>query len=82
MFPAKSIHTWKPFMELFLNAHVDYNYKKLWLEVENICRHEGDPIDAFFSIFMLICFRFHEKYQSSREDALDSFIYLNSLSNP
>jgi hypothetical protein len=81
MFPAKSIHTWKQFMELFLNTHEDYNYKELWLEVENIRRHEGELVDDLFSRFMLICFRFHEKDQPSGEDALDWFLYLNYLSN-
>jgi hypothetical protein len=82
MLPSKSIHTWKQFMELFLNDHEDYNLKKLWLEVENLCRHEGESVDDLFSIFMLICFRFHEKDQPSGEDALYWFLYLNSLSNP
>ena len=30
--PAKSIHSWKHFTTLFLNAHEDYSYKKLGLE--------------------------------------------------
>ena len=30
--PAKSIHSWKHFTKLFLNAHENYNYKKLGLE--------------------------------------------------
>ena len=38
--PAKSIHSWEHFTKLFLNAHEDYNYKKLGLELENLRRHK------------------------------------------
>jgi hypothetical protein len=79
--PAKSIHTWKQFMELFLIAHQNYNYNELCLEVKNLRRHEGESFDELFSRFMLIFFRFCEDDQFSGEDALDWFLYLNSLSN-
>ena len=38
--PAKSIHSWKQFTQLFLSAHENYSYKKLGFELENICRYK------------------------------------------
>jgi hypothetical protein len=81
MLLAKSVHTLKQFMDLFLSAHDDCNYDDVYLELENLCKFEGAPDDEFFSRFMLTCFRFHEDDQPSGEDALDWLLYLNSLSN-
>jgi hypothetical protein len=50
---AKSIHTWRQFMELFYSVHEDYNYNDLRLEVKNLHRHEGEVVDELFYIFML-----------------------------
>ena len=36
MLPAKSIHSWKHFMEIFIDAHEDYNYQELRYEIENL----------------------------------------------
>ena len=36
MLPAKSIHSWKHFMELFIDAHEDYNYQELRYEIGNL----------------------------------------------
>ena len=30
------------FMEIFIVAHEDYDYKKLSMELENIWKHEGE----------------------------------------
>jgi hypothetical protein len=63
MLLAKSIHTWKQFIHLFIVVHWDYNYAKLCLEMESLPRYEGEPFEEFFFIFMLICHRFYEDYQ-------------------
>jgi len=81
MFLAKSIHTWKQFIHLFIVAHRDYNYSKLCLEMESLPRYEGEPFEELFFIFMLIFHKFYEDDQIPGEDALEWFIYLLSLSN-
>jgi hypothetical protein len=81
MFPTKSIHMWEQFMELFLSAREDYNYNVVCLELENLCKFEGDPTHEFFSRFMLTFFKFCEDDQPSGEEALYWFLYINSLSN-
>ena len=79
--PAKSIHSWKHFTRLFLNAHENYSYKKLGLELENLRRHKDESLDDLFSRFMLICCRFRERHQLSKKDTMDWFLYLTSLSH-
>ena len=79
--PAKSIHSWEHFTKIFLNAHENYNYRKLGLELENLRRHKDESLDDFFSRFMLICCRFRERHQLSEKDTLDWFLYLTSLSD-
>ena len=58
---AKSIHSFKQFTQLFLSAHENYSYIKLGVELENIRRYKDESLDDLFSIFMLICCRFHER---------------------
>ena len=60
--PAKSIHSWKHFTKLFLNAHDNYSYKKIGLELENLRRHKGESLNDLFSSFMLICCKFHVRH--------------------
>jgi hypothetical protein len=68
-------------MEAFLSAQEDYNYSDACLELENLCKFESELGDDFFFQFMLNCFRFRKDDQPSGEDALDWFLYFNSLSN-
>ena len=49
MLPAKCIHSWKHFMEMFIDAHEDYNYQELRYEIINICKQEGESTSTFFS---------------------------------
>ena len=76
MLPAKSIHSWKHFMELFIDAHEDYNYQKLRYEIRNLRKQEGESTSALFSIFMSMHFRFHEKDQLSAEEITNLFYIL------
>jgi len=80
MLPAKSIHSWKHFMELFIDAHGDYNYQALRYEIGNLRKQEGESTSTFFSRFMSMHFRFHEKDQLSAEEITDLFLYLDSHS--
>ena len=73
MLPAKSIHSWKHFMELFIDAHEDYNYQALRYEIGNLRKQKGESTSAFFSRFMSMHFRFHEKEQFSAEEITDLF---------
>ena len=57
MLPAKSIHSWKHFMEMFIDAHEDYNYQALRYEIGNIHKQEGESTSTFFSRFMSINFK-------------------------
>ena len=81
MLPAKSIHSWNHFMELFIDAHEDYNYQKLRYEIENLRKQEGESTSTFFSRFMSIHFRFLEKDQLSTEELTILFLYLDCHSN-
>ena len=65
MLPAKSIHSWKHFMEMFIDAYEDYNYQALRYEIGNLRKQEGESTSTFFSRFMSLHFRFHEKDQLS-----------------
>ena len=76
MLPTKSIHSWKHFMELFIDAHEDYNYQKLRYEIRNLRKQEGESTSTFFSRFMSIHFRFHEKDQLSAEEITNLFYIL------
>ena len=77
MLPTKSIHSWKHFMKLFIDAHEDYNYQELRYEIGNIRKQESESTRTFFSIFMSIHFKFHEKDQLSGEEITDLFLYLD-----
>jgi hypothetical protein len=39
-------------MEVFITAHVDYDYDELFNELEEICRLENEPMDDFFQRVM------------------------------
>ena len=78
MLPAKSIHSWKYFMELFIDADEDYNYQELRYEIRNLRKQEGESTSTLFSRFMSIHFRFHEKDQFSVEEITKLFLYLDS----
>ena len=80
MLPAKSIHSWNHFMELFIDAHEDYNYQELRYEIRNLRKQKGESTSTFFSRFMSMHFRFHEKDQLSTEEITDLFLFLDSHS--
>jgi hypothetical protein len=74
--PAKSIHSWNHFMEVFLLAHQNYNYEELCLEIENISMHADESLDEFYARFMSLCFRFHLEDLPSTKDLIECFTSL------
>ena len=57
MLQAKSIHSWKHFMEFFIDTHEDYNFQEFRYEIENLHKQEGESTSTFFSRFMSINFK-------------------------
>ena len=65
-------------MEMFIDVHEDYNYQELRYEIRNLRKQEGESTSTFFSRFMSMHFRFHEKDQLSAEEITKLFLYLDS----
>jgi len=57
---AKSIYSWKQFMEVFIGAKENYDYEKIYSELEEIHRNINEPLDDFFETVMQIYCRFLE----------------------
>jgi hypothetical protein len=75
----KSIHSRKQFMQVFIIAHVDYLYDKLFNELEEIHRLINKSVDDFFQRVMQIYYRFPESDKSSDQEIFDLFSYLVSI---
>jgi hypothetical protein len=73
--PNKSIHSWKQFMELFYATHEDQYYEEPCLELENLCKYEGESVEYFLLKFKSICFRFHLDDKPSAKDLFEKFIF-------
>jgi hypothetical protein len=66
-------------MEIFITAHVNYDYEELYNELEEICRIRNEPLDDFFQRVMQIYYRFLESDKPSDQEILDWFSYLLSI---
>jgi hypothetical protein len=66
-------------MEIFITAHVNYDYEELCNELEEICRLRNEPMDDFFQRVMQIYCRFPESDKPSNQEIIDWFSYLLSI---
>jgi hypothetical protein len=66
-------------MEVFIIAHVDYDYDELFNELEEIHRLRNEHVDDFFQRFMQIYCIFPESDKPSDQEIFDWFSYLVSI---
>jgi hypothetical protein len=55
-------------MEVFIIAHVNYDYEELCSEVEGIYRDINEPLDDFYERVMQIYFRFPKSEKASNQE--------------
>jgi hypothetical protein len=76
---AKSIHSWKQFMEMFIVAHENYVYDELVDEVVEIRRLRNEYENDFFRRVMHIYCRFPKSDEPLGQEIFDWFSYLISI---
>jgi hypothetical protein len=59
--PVASIDSWDEFSRMFLQTFRDYDYIQVFLELENLCRIEGESYEDFLLRFKLISFKFQSE---------------------
>lgn len=76
MLPAKCIHSWNHFMQVFFLAHHNYKYEKLCLEFDNLTIYEDETISEFLDRFMLFFYRFCHDDLHPNQVLIDNFTFL------
>jgi hypothetical protein len=64
-FPTESIHSWKQFKEVFLNAHDNYDYDQLCVELIKKWKMKDESFDEFLLRVVPIYDRFCESDKPS-----------------
>jgi hypothetical protein len=66
-------------MEVFLDAHSNFDYDELCSELEDLRKFEGESIGELLYRFRLICFRLPINEKPSVAYLMNGFFYLYSL---
>jgi hypothetical protein len=72
-------NSWDEFARMFLQTFQDYDCTQVFLELENLCRIEGESYEDFSLRFKLIFFKFQSKYFPSQLELIGWFRHILSL---